>query len=489
MPPGKDDVVINIRVALEAAKKNLSRMRNEIGKLKSVSVGKLKSVAGAQQGVLTLQNKLTAATSKSKMEFAGWALSIMFAGMAMQRMFSQIWKTGQKSFQDVMHSVEGTVTGFDMMQGSIKYLGFSIGQALEPLAFMLIPFIDKITEIVQKNPEMVASFTKWGTILGGIFTAGGMGVLALNGFIELGTKVGLIDTELLNLSKSKNWGLLGDTASKAMGAIAIGFAVGDAVDSFKDFKEGKWVDGFLNAGASALQGVGGMMMLKSGKAGMKKGSLLILAGVAMDQASQNSFFQSFGQISAFLFASIRTIGDFIAWTFNGNIIQAFNKALVRLSTGSIGKAFEFLSGIDLSDVLDKLTGVESTSFDAGESFKNNMVLANAELKEMDREFAKWKDDIQKPAMMLNDLQNNELTLSFDDIRQLSFDGALDKDLAATLLVADQSKTNLLDEKTERLLNDFLITAQRTSGERAEVSINVNNDLDLLELINAIKESI
>ena len=441
----------------------------------------------AQQKVKKSISDTNAIAKKGKVQFAGWALSIMFFGMALQQLFNTIWKTGKTTFQDVMHSVEDTVTGFDMLEGSMKYMGFTIGEAIEPLALMLVPFIDKISEIVQKNPEMVASITAWGTALGAIFTFGGMGVLAINGFVELGTKVGLIDTELLNLSKSANWTKLGDSATKAMGAIAIGFAIGDAVDSFKDFKDGKWVDGLLNAGASALQGIGGMMLLKSGKGSLKKGSLMIVAGIAMDSASNNQFFQNFGFLSAFLFAKFKTIADYISWVFHGNILQSFTRVIADLAP--VADGIMSLFGIDLDDVLNKLIGIESGAFDSSKAFKDNLVLANAELRQMDKEFGEWKDGIQKPATLLNDLKNNELTLSFDNIRQMSFDGTLDQQMATNLLSSDMVKTNLLDDKTTRLLEQFLLMEQRKSGQKTEVTINVNNDMDLLNLINTIKESI
>jgi len=79
---------------------------------------------------------------KAKFAFQGWALSVMFAGMAMQRAFNAIWQSGSKTFNDIMHSVEGTVTGFDNLNNSITYLQFVAGQALEPLADALVPIID-----------------------------------------------------------------------------------------------------------------------------------------------------------------------------------------------------------------------------------------------------------------------------------------------------------------------------------------------------------
>ena len=46
----------------------------------------------------------------SRTPFAGWALSILFAGMALQRFSTQLIQFGTKAYNDIAHSVEGTTT-------------------------------------------------------------------------------------------------------------------------------------------------------------------------------------------------------------------------------------------------------------------------------------------------------------------------------------------------------------------------------------------
>lgn len=122
--------------------------------------------------------------------FAGWAMSIMFAGMAVQKTFDSIWKSSTKTFQDISHSVEGTTTGFDIMEGSMKYLGFTIGSALEPVVMFLVPIIDKIADWVTENEKLTAAIVVGGLALGTLAMYIGMVKLAWDGLVVAGGKAG-----------------------------------------------------------------------------------------------------------------------------------------------------------------------------------------------------------------------------------------------------------------------------------------------------------
>ena len=103
----------------------------------------------------------------------GASLSALFFGMAMRNAAMNVWKSGTKAFQEVMHSVEGTVTQFDLLQGSMQYLKFTVGQALEPLAAYLIPIVDRISDWVQQNPELTKNAVTFAAIAGSILLIGG----------------------------------------------------------------------------------------------------------------------------------------------------------------------------------------------------------------------------------------------------------------------------------------------------------------------------
>lgn len=125
--------------------------------------------------------KASLAAKKGKVEFAGYAMSIMFAGMALKRMFDSIWKFGTKTFEEISNSVENSTNGFTLLQGSMKYLGFTIGAALEPVAMWLIPIIDKIGDWVNRHEKLTKVLLITIGIIGTVLMVSGMLKLAWDG--------------------------------------------------------------------------------------------------------------------------------------------------------------------------------------------------------------------------------------------------------------------------------------------------------------------
>lgn len=174
----QEDVVIKIRTELVEGKYNLNRIQKDYKK----GLMSFESMAKAEQAMYdkTLQLKKSLGTTP----FAGWAMSIMFAGMALQRMSSQLYTFGTKAFNEISHSVEGTVTQTDMLEGSMKYLGYTFGEALQPVAELLIPIIDYISELLESSPLLqgfVRTFVILAAIFGTLAAVGGASALAYNG--------------------------------------------------------------------------------------------------------------------------------------------------------------------------------------------------------------------------------------------------------------------------------------------------------------------
>lgn len=174
-------------------------------------------------------------------EFAGWAMSIMFFGMALKRVFDTIWKSSTKTFNDVMSSVEGSVTGFQMLDGALKFLGFSAGQALEPIVMFLIPIIDRISQWITENQELFRTIVVGLGVLGTFFSVLGAGKLALDGFAVALGKVGLSMPWLAALTAFAgiSWEAFNETpeAWKALKDATSG-TVRTAWKSFKETVEG-----------------------------------------------------------------------------------------------------------------------------------------------------------------------------------------------------------------------------------------------------------
>jgi len=157
---------------LKMYEKNLVAVRKEYG-----------NTLDKVQQMHVATKRTNSAIKKSKGEFQGWAMSIMFFGMALKRMFDMVWKTSTKTFNDVMKSIEGSVTGFMMLDGALKYLGFTAGAALEPIAMFLIPIIDKISQWITENEKLFAAIVIGLGVFGTLFAVLGSGVLAIAGFV------------------------------------------------------------------------------------------------------------------------------------------------------------------------------------------------------------------------------------------------------------------------------------------------------------------
>ncbi len=161
-----------------------------------------------QLGLKRTQKQLKAMTKP----FAGWAMSLMFAGMALKRLFDTIWKFGSKTFNEVMHSTEGTVTEFDRLGSSLSYIGYMVGLALEPVVAYLVPIIWSIGDWIGQNQKLVSTV---------LIIIGALGTLLMNfGMIKLATR-GFGDALSL-LSGGKLTSLLGlITTPVGLGILAL----------------------------------------------------------------------------------------------------------------------------------------------------------------------------------------------------------------------------------------------------------------------------
>lgn len=191
-----------------------------------------------------------------KKKFPSWALSLMFAGMAVQRAATSLMTWGVKAYDDVSHSIIGTITANDRLQGAMLYLGYTVGQAFQPILEMLIPWIEGITTLVSEHEGLISTVTLIAAVFAGMMMATGGLTLALNGLRQFrdiltnGTMQGAIRE-----------------IKTGIGAIAIGYSFVAAYDAYDDFKKGKVLDGIKDGIASAMIGTGGFMMVANPIAG------------------------------------------------------------------------------------------------------------------------------------------------------------------------------------------------------------------------------
>lgn len=298
-----NDKVVQLRVQVISDTRQLEVLRKGIAKIKNTELPifqkRSEAIAIQQQKLFESTKKLNSVLNPREPPFQGWALSILFAGLALQRFATQIRQFGTKAYDEIMHSIDGAVTSNEKFTGSMTMLAFSIGEALDPLYDALIPIIDSITDFVDKNPGFVRSIVELATILGtGGMLYGGL-VLAKGGFDGLIKSINNIPSSASAL-KSYDWKGLGNSISTGIGVVSITYAFVQAANAFSDFSDGKFVDGLLNALSAGFAAVGGLKLVK----GQKGGAALIAIGVALDLVEQNTFFTTFTSIIGALVATV-----------------------------------------------------------------------------------------------------------------------------------------------------------------------------------------
>lgn len=153
------DIIINLRVNALAAKKELKDTQAQMKKFQGRAMKGSKEQEAAFENIAQAQQKAhkhqEALNQKISKQFPAWALSIMFFGMVVHRTMSSIWRAASSTFQDISHSVEGTVTQFDHLNGAMTWLKFVTGSALEPIAAMLYPIVLIVADWVDQNQELV----------------------------------------------------------------------------------------------------------------------------------------------------------------------------------------------------------------------------------------------------------------------------------------------------------------------------------------------
>jgi hypothetical protein len=188
---------------------------------------------GAIKRTIPVVDRLVKSKIFSPTPFAGWAMSVMFAGLAIQRLMTTIRNFGTKTFKEIYESVEGNVSQVTLLEGSFKYLGFTIGAALEPVLTWLIPVIDRTADWISENEKLFGTITVVATALGGLSFLGGSLVLAVNGFKDMAAVISTM--ELSTLAVSAALVAIGAITWKAFKETPEAFE--DLKNTFKDMKQ------------------------------------------------------------------------------------------------------------------------------------------------------------------------------------------------------------------------------------------------------------
>ena len=407
-----------------------------------------------------VSNGMKARTKKLQGEFKAWALSIMFFGMAIQRAMTQIWQFGSKAFNEIQHSVKNSVTGFDMLQGSLKFLGYTIGAALEPMAQKLIPIVEGIAEWVSKNEKLTAGIVKWGTIFGGFLFVAGTVILGVGGistaFLNTIAAVKKLKTGF-DIIKNANYAAMWTKIKTS--AVTLGTYLGGVFKTSIQWIKANPIKSIMGVGVltGIILAFGWLNRMQKAMGGWDELGKNALRGLL----------KSFAGISAGFQALVIKARD--AW-----------KAIFNKGEGATSLSFDDAYNQALTANIFKLEE------DFGVPL-NGYITESKTLKEI------WEGDIY-PAIedvnaAMGDVANtaakiNEVSFSDTNMEELWAQNLLKPERVEALLSADSRNDNTVSDTYEALLKQMYAQSNGTTYQIDNITIDSNADS-----INNILESL
>ena len=412
----------------------------------------------------TTLKQLNNDVKKTTVRFDGAAMSLMFFGMAIQRVGKMLWQVGSKSFREINESVEGSVNGFMLLEGATKYLGFTIGQALEPVALWLVKIVDKISDWVSLHPGMTKFITLFTIIAGSLMMFGGMLTLGINGLIEMGLRFGIVKTNAEGAIKS--------IAGINKASIRNGWKnVKNLAVKVGDYLGGELKNSIKWIRAHPIKAVMGG---------------LVLTGIIMAFAWLNRLQKNMGGWDELLKNAARGYMDYFATIVAGIqavIVKAKDMWLHITGRGNEASTLSFTEAYNQAYLQD----IDKIKEDFGEPAKG-FINDSRTLAEI------WEGDIYPEVEEVKESMNgikdtldsiNNVTFSDNAIMGLYSKGLLDQDSVGALLYADKANPNTISDTSESVLKN-LLKSQGTTSEYVIHNLNISSDADN---INTILESL
>ena len=482
----------DLRVSSEAHSTKMQGLNGQLISAKSNYSGLQKKVSGTLQPMkvgLSKANKdlaiMNNEAKKNSRQFAGWAMSLMFFGMALQRASMAIWQMGNKSFREINESVEDSVNGFQQMEGATKYLGFTIGAALEPVTAFLIPIIDKMSDWVATHEGLTRVLTSTGIVLGSLFFVGGTGVLAINGFIELGLKMGLIKAEALKM-QNFNWkGMF----NKIAGAAAIIVGISFIMKGVEEWKDGKWLDGLLGTAGGALVTAGGIQLMRGGKGA----PWFIVIGVVLKALGDNDFLRDIMSTIAIADSLLGSMLNKMSYKVANNAGEAIADVLNTV-IDAIPSAILYFLGLG-----DYMGGVTYTPQEEPAWNTDRMDYLDEQLAMIDRQLAEFQSAKDRAQLTSEDIRFdendvlNKMGLGIEDLSMIGSSMNLTNAQLMNLLLKgdtlrESQGKDLISDELYKLIQD-LYTQTAQSGEVHIDNLILPPSADIESLLIELKRAV
>ena len=223
-------------------------------------------------------------------------------------------------------------------------LGFSVGEALQPLVDSLVPVVDTITEWVNNNPKLVSSITELGLVLGTLMATGGGLVLAKNGFSGMIEVLKKVPTTADGV-KNYDWKGFGETIRNGIGVISIVIGITTATDAIKEFSQGTGegtIKGAILAMSSIFTIAGGLRLIQ-GKAG---GVWMAVIGIALEEQAKGRLINDLVAVLAPFSALINTVIDMVIYNSKRMWESLLNGGKSKSPAFDFAKSYQYnLKGI------------------------------------------------------------------------------------------------------------------------------------------------
>ena len=183
--------VDTIKNTLLPTKKAYEEQRKKLKELNKEQLNQLKALQREKAAVdkhIARLKKLNTAIYKNRQQFKGWALSILFAGWALERFFKRIITSSISTFMSLSEETNSTRASVTMLQAAFQTLSYSVGSAFSGLIEAVLPFliniIEKFTDFTDRHPKFVASFLAIGFGVGFLFKTFGQLIIGIDGVID-----------------------------------------------------------------------------------------------------------------------------------------------------------------------------------------------------------------------------------------------------------------------------------------------------------------
>lgn len=163
---------------------------------------------------VTNMNNIMKKGRKATDQFNMSALGVMFAGMAIQRVFIGLARSATMTFTKILESNNMLGSAVQKLGVQFEFLKFTVGSAmntaLEPLMPVIMDIINRFTEWTQKNPKLISKIIILGIVLGTFLLIAGQTSLAIVSIVQffglanvaavaLGTSLSIVGLILLGL--------------------------------------------------------------------------------------------------------------------------------------------------------------------------------------------------------------------------------------------------------------------------------------------------